>query len=195
MNEFHVLTVLAPIDKDDIERRQRASLRTPMIAKWSADVPTGYIHAYDAVEYIKRRWGSAISRDKLEALARMDDCPRPLMLHDGMIDGKASMEAFYAFEEIDLWVYRTLSGVPSNWRDTRGQISTMPVHVVKARPAHVSMKRKSERKSERMIKQPGENDAKGAGNEGSRGEEDGRRRDETSRSEGPDEIDRVGDRS
>lgn len=180
MSGSRALTLPTPINKDDIERRQRASLRTPMIAKWSADVPTGYIHAYDAVEYIKRRWGSAISRDKLEALARMDDCPRPLMLHDGMIDGKASMEAFYAFEEIDLWVYRTLSGVPSNWRDTRDQISTMPDSTRRWRTLTM---REKEREKEREE----ENDAKGAGNEGSRGEEDGRRRDETSRSEGSDE--------
>ena len=131
-----------PRSKDDIERRQRAALRTPMIANWSADVPTGYIHAYDAVEYIKRRWGSAISRDKLEALARMDDCPRPLMLHDGMIDSeKQSMEAFYARSGRGILTFGCIpylpGSVPSNWRDTTAQsaqgarqISTMPVRSV-----------------------------------------------------------------
>lgn len=113
----------------DQQRRAQAQARRPLINQWAPDVPTGYIHVDDAIEYIKRRWGKMIRAQHLEAFSRDDTGPRYTIFGDW--PDKSRGQRHYAFDDIDMWVYRTISGVPAGWRDIRklpqGQRSTVPV--------------------------------------------------------------------
>ena len=113
----------------DQERRRQAQARRPLIAKWSPDLPTGYIHVDDAIEYLHRRWGKMLRAEVLEAFSRDDTGPRYAIIGDW--PNKDRGERYYKFDDIDLWVYRIMSGVPAGWRDIRrlpkGQRSTVPV--------------------------------------------------------------------
>jgi hypothetical protein len=112
----------------DQERRARAQARKPLIAKWDPDIPTGYIHVDDAIEYMRRRWGKMLQAQTLEAFSRDDTGPKWTIFGDW--PDKSRGERYYAFDDIDLWVYRTMTGVPAAWRDIRklpkGQQSTVP---------------------------------------------------------------------
>ena len=124
--------------QNDAERRAQAQARRPLISQWAPDVPTGYIHVDDAIEYIKRRWGKMLRAQMLEAFSRDDTGPKytifgdwPPKNHLGEVNRG---QRHYAFDDIDMWVYRTVSGVPAGWRDIRklpqGQRSTVPVNMV-----------------------------------------------------------------
>jgi hypothetical protein len=116
----------------DQERRAAAQARRPLINQWAPDVPTGYIHVDDAIEYIKRRWGKMIRAQHFEAFSRDDAGPKYTIFGDW--PDKSRGQRYYAFEDIDMWVYRTISGVPAGWRDIRklpsGARSTVPVLMV-----------------------------------------------------------------
>lgn len=113
----------------DQERRAQAQARRPLIAKWSSNLPTGYIYVDDAIEYMRRRWGNMLRAEVLEAFSRDDTGPKYMVV--GEWPDKNRGERCYKFEDIDLWVYRTMSGVPAGWREIRrlpkGQQSTVPV--------------------------------------------------------------------
>jgi hypothetical protein len=116
----------------DQERRAQAQARKPLIAKWDTNIPAGYIHVDDAIEYMRRRWGKMMRAEMLENFSRDDTGPRYTMFGDW--PDKSRGERHYAFDDIDMWVYRTMTGVPAGWRDIRklpkGQQSTMPVTMV-----------------------------------------------------------------
>lgn len=122
----------------DQERRRQAQARRPMIAQWAADTPTGYIHIDDAIEYMTRRWGKMLRAETLEAFSRDDTGPRYAIFGDwppkNHLGEENRGERYYAFDDVDMWVYRTVTGVPAGWRDIRklpeGQRSTVPVTMV-----------------------------------------------------------------
>jgi hypothetical protein len=64
-----------------------------------------------------------------EAFSRDDTGPRYVIMGDWPDASRG--ERYYMFEDIDLWVYRTKTGVPAAWRDIRklppSQRSTVPV--------------------------------------------------------------------
>jgi hypothetical protein len=113
----------------DQERRARAQARRPLIAKWSPDLPTGYIHVDDAIEYMHRRWGKMLRAEILENFSRDETGPRYMIVGDW--PDKNRGERCYKFEDIDLWVYRTMTGVPASWRETRRIKSSVPVRRIK----------------------------------------------------------------
>ena len=113
----------------DQERRAKAQARRPLIAKWSPDLPTGYIHVDDAIEYMHRRWGKMLRAEVLEAFSRDETGPRYMIVGDW--PDKNRGERCYKFEDIDLWVYRTMTGVPASWRETRRIKSSVPVRRIK----------------------------------------------------------------
>lgn len=122
----------------DQERRRQAQARRPLIAQWASDIPTGYIHVDDAIEYMKRRWGKMLRAETLEAFSRDDTGPRYAIFGDwppkNHLGEENRGERYYAFDDVDMWVYRTVTGVPAGWRDIRklpeGQRSTVPVTMV-----------------------------------------------------------------
>lgn len=105
----------------DKQRREDAKKRRPLIEQWPVAIPVGYVASEDAVLYLRQRFGRALTSEKIEAFQIGQSGPRPVM------EGKV---AAYAFDELDLWVYRTLTGVPADWRETRGIKSTVPVTMV-----------------------------------------------------------------
>jgi len=109
----------------DAERRRQAQARRPLIAKWAPDIPTGYIHVDDAIEYMHRRWGKMLRAETLEAFSRDDSGPKYTMFGD--FPDRSRGQRYYRFDDIDLWVYRTISGVPASWKETRRIKSTVPV--------------------------------------------------------------------
>lgn len=109
----------------DAERRARAQARRPLISKWSPDLPTGYIHVDDAIEYMHRRWGKMMRAEILENFSRDETGPRYTIVGDWPDQNRG--ERYYKFEDIDLWVYRTMSGVPASWKETRHIRSSVPV--------------------------------------------------------------------
>jgi hypothetical protein len=40
---------------------------------------------------------------------------------------KSRGERYYKFDDIDMWVYRTFTGVPASWQETRHIRSSVPV--------------------------------------------------------------------
>jgi hypothetical protein len=120
------------VNERDQERRARAQARKPLIAKWDPGIPTGYIHVDDAIEYMHRRWGKMLRAEILENFSRDEAGPKYTIFGDW--PDKSRGERYYMFEDIDLWVYRTMAGVPAGWRDIRrlpkGQRSTVPVRTI-----------------------------------------------------------------
>ena len=114
--------------EQDQERRARAQARKPLIAKWDPDIPAGYIHVDDAIAYMKRRWGKMARAEMLEVFSRDDTGPKWTFFGDW--PDKSRGERYYAFDDIDMWVYRTMTGVPSSWREVLGKPSTVPVTMV-----------------------------------------------------------------
>jgi hypothetical protein len=116
------------IDEHDKQRRAAAQARRPLISKWEPDLPTGYIHVDDAIEYMRRRWGKMLRAEVMENFSRDETGPKYTIFGDW--PDKSRGERYYMFEDIDLWVYRTVAGVPAGWRDIRklpkGQRSTVP---------------------------------------------------------------------
>jgi hypothetical protein len=124
--------------EQDLDRRRAAQARRPLIAQWAPNLPTGYIHIDDAIEYMKRRWGKMVRAEMLEAFSRDDTGPKWTVFGDW--PDKSRGERYYAFDDIDMWVYRTMTGIPASWRDIRklpeGQQSTMPrVRIGNMRPS------------------------------------------------------------
>jgi hypothetical protein len=113
----------------DQERRAQAQARRPLIAQWQPNLPAGYIHVDDAIEYMKRRWGRMIRAEMLEAFSRDDTGPKWTIFDDW--PDKSRGERHYAFDDIDMWVYRTMTGVPASWKETRRLPSSVPVTMVK----------------------------------------------------------------
>jgi hypothetical protein len=111
--------------EQDQERRANAQARKPLIAKWDPSIPTGYIHVDDAIIYMQRRWGKALRAEVLEAFSRDETGPRWTIFGDW--PDKSRGERYYMFEDIDMWVYRTFSGVPAGWKETRHLRSSVPV--------------------------------------------------------------------
>lgn len=111
--------------EQDYERRARAQARKPLIARWDPNIPAGYIHVDDAIEYLRRRWGKMARAEMLEIFSRDDTGPKWTIFGDW--PDKSRGERYYAFDDIDLWVYRTMTGVPASWRDALGRPSTVPV--------------------------------------------------------------------
>jgi hypothetical protein len=111
----------------DAERRAAAQSRKPLIAKWDPNIPAGYIHVDDAIEYLRRRWGKALRAEVMEAFSRDDTGPRWTIFGDW--PDKSRGERYYMFDEIDMWVYRTFTGVPASWRETRHLRSAVPTKV------------------------------------------------------------------
>jgi hypothetical protein len=111
--------------EEDAQRRAAAQSRKPLIAKWDPNIPTGYIHVDDTIEYMRRRWGKALRAEHLEAFSR--DANGPQWTIFGDFPDKSRGERYYKFDDIDLWVYRTFSGVPASWRETRHIRSAVPV--------------------------------------------------------------------
>ena len=109
----------------DAERRRQAQARRPLIAKWAPDIPTGYIHVDDAIEYMHRRWGKMLRAETLEAFSRDDSGPKYTIFGD--FPDRSRGQRYYRFDDIDLWVYRTISGVPASWKETRRIKSSVPV--------------------------------------------------------------------
>jgi hypothetical protein len=109
----------------DQERRAAAQSRKPLIAKWDPTIPAGYIHVDDAIVYMQRRWGRALRAEHLEAFSRDQTGPQWTIFGDW--PDKSRGERYYEFNDIDLWVWRTLSGVPASWRETRHIRSSVPV--------------------------------------------------------------------
>ena len=120
------------IDEHDRQRRLKAQQRKPLIAKWEPDLPTGYIHVDDAIEYMRRRWGKMLRAEVFERFSTDDGGPGYTIFGDW--PDKSRGERYYAFDDIDMWVYRTITGVPAGWRDIRklpeNQRSTVPVITV-----------------------------------------------------------------
>jgi hypothetical protein len=111
--------------ENDAQRRRDAQARRPLIAKWAPDIPTGYIHVDDAIEYMHRRWGKALKAETLESFSRDDTGPKWTIFGDW--PDKSRGERYYVFDDIDMWVYRTMTGVPASWREALGKPSTVPV--------------------------------------------------------------------
>ena len=109
----------------DQERRAQAQARKPLIAKWDQNIPAGYIHVDDAIGYIHRRWGKMARAEMLEMFSRDDTGPKWTIFGDW--PDKTRGERYYAFDDIDLWVYRTMTGVPASWREALSRPSTVPV--------------------------------------------------------------------
>jgi hypothetical protein len=109
----------------DAQRRANAQARKPLIAKWDPNIPAGYLHVDDAIIYMQRRWGNALRAEMLEAFSRDDTGPRWTIFGD--FPDKSRGERYYMFEDIDMWVYRTFSGLPASWRETRHIRSSVPV--------------------------------------------------------------------
>ena len=121
---------------NDQELRNAAAKRKPLIAKWASDIPAGYIHSDDTYEYMKRRWGSALTTERLEKFFKPEFGPCTLAVTGEDEHGRKKREYYYAFDEIDMWVYRTLTGVPASWRETLGRTSTMPVRELEHLPEY-----------------------------------------------------------
>lgn len=151
----------------DQARRAQAQARAPLIAKWDPNVPTGFIHVDDAIEYIRRRWGKALRAEHYEAFSRDKTGPRYVIFGDW--PDKSRGERYYKFDDIDMWVYRTFTGVPAGWEDVRklpeGQRSMVP------RIELTDADRAGGRAVRRMLR-----DAEEQSDDGTRIEEDGRRR-------------------
>jgi hypothetical protein len=115
----------------DAERRARAQARKPLIAKWEPNIPAGYIHVDDAIEYMRRRWSKMARAEMLEMFSRDDTGPKWTIFGDwpakNHLGEENRGERYYAFDDIDLWVYRTMTGVPASWREALGRPSTVPV--------------------------------------------------------------------
>ena len=109
----------------DLERRREAQARKPLIAKWAPDIPTGYIHVDDAIEYMHRRWGKALRAEVFERFSTDEGGPKYVIMGD--YPDKSRGERYYKFDDIDMWVYRTFSGVPASWKETRRIKSSVPV--------------------------------------------------------------------
>jgi hypothetical protein len=101
----------------DEQLRQQAEARRPLIEQWPEAIPSGYIASDDAVLYLRQRFGKALTTEKLNAFESGQSGPRPLRV------GKLIC---YAFDEVDLWAYRMLTGVPASWRETEGRVSMVP---------------------------------------------------------------------
>lgn len=131
---------LADAMREDQERRERAVERRPNIAP--VPLPPGFLPVEEAAAYVQRRWGKAVSSEKLRMFMDPQYGPKPYSL-----DG----ETYYRYDEIDLWVYRTLSGVPASWRETQGRISTVPVRRLEDLPEHdqASLKRSLDQRYQR----------------------------------------------
>jgi hypothetical protein len=113
-------------DQDrDQERRAAAQSRKPLIANWDPSIPAGYIHVDDAIVYIQRRWGNALCAEVLEAFSRDDSGPKWTIFGDW--PDKSRGERYYEFNDIDIWVYRTFTGVPASWQETRRIKSSVPI--------------------------------------------------------------------
>jgi hypothetical protein len=149
----------------DAERRAQAQARRPLISKWAPNVPTGYISVDDAIEYMKRRWGSMIRPEMYEAFSRDDAGPKYTIMGDWPNVDRGAR--YYMFEDIDLWVYRSKTGVPSAWVDIR----KLPKHVRSTVPV-VMVDGETYGEEQRRLR--------------GRVEEDGRRRAETARTENSD---------
>jgi hypothetical protein len=102
----------------DEQLRKQAQERRPLIEQWPEAIPSGYVASDDAVLYLRQRFGKALTSQKLEAFESGQSGPRPL---------KVGNLICYAFDEVDLWAYRMLTGVPADWRDVRDRLSTVPV--------------------------------------------------------------------
>jgi hypothetical protein len=143
----------------DFKRRRDAQARRPLIAQWAPDIPTGYIHVDDAIEYMTRRWGKMLRAEMLETFSRDDTGPMYTIFGD--FPDKSRGQRYYAFDAIDMWVYRTMTGVPAAWRDIRrlpkGQQSTVPIRRI-------------------QLSDIGDRDGEEQGDGGTRFEKDGRRR-------------------
>jgi hypothetical protein len=109
------------VTTSDDTLRVSAARRKPFLAREAPDVPPGFINTDDAVEYMKRRWGPAVRTEMIEQILSSELGPKTLSL---------AGVAYYAFDEIDLWVYRTLSGVPASWRENLGRASAVPVYTI-----------------------------------------------------------------
>lgn len=122
----------------DQERRREAQARKPLIAKWAPDIPTGYIHVDDAIEYMHRRWGKALRAEVLERFSTDEGGPKYVIMGD--YPDRSRGQRYYAFDDIDMWVYRTISGVPAAWRDVRrlseGERSTVPIRRIELGDIH-----------------------------------------------------------
>jgi hypothetical protein len=111
----------------DAQRRAAAQSRKPLIANWDPSIPAGYIHVDDAIVYLQRRWGKALRAEVLEAFSRDDSGPHYTIFGDW--PDKSRGERYYMFDEIDMWIYRTFTGVPASWRETRHLRSSVPTRV------------------------------------------------------------------
>jgi hypothetical protein len=122
---------LYPQSKErDQERRADAQARKPLIAKWDPNIPAGYIHVDDAIIYMQRRWGKALRADVLEAFSRDESGPKWTIFGGNSFKeppDKSRGERYYMFDDIDMWVYRTFTGVPASWQETRHIRSSVPV--------------------------------------------------------------------
>jgi hypothetical protein len=114
----------AEIADQDLKRRREAQARRPLIAQWAPNIPTGYIHVDDAIEYMHRRWGPMITAEMLENFSRDETGPQYTIFGDW--PDKSRGERFYAFDAVDMWVYRTVTGVPASWKAVLGRRSTVP---------------------------------------------------------------------
>ena len=112
--------------RTDQLRREQAYERAPHIAP--LPIPPGFLPVEEAAAYVQRRWGRAISSERLRMFMDPVHGPKPYSLDGG--------ETYYAYDEVDLWVYRTLSGVPASWRETQGRLSTVPVRKLEDLPPH-----------------------------------------------------------
>jgi hypothetical protein len=108
----------------DQQRRAAAQQRKPLIANWDPSIPAGYVHVDDAIVYMQRRWGKALRAEHLEAFSRDDSGPKWTIFGDW--PDKTRGERYYEFNDIDLWVYRTFTGVPASWKETKHLRSSVP---------------------------------------------------------------------
>jgi hypothetical protein len=83
------------------------------------------VHVDDAIEYMRRRWGKALRAEMLEAFSRDDSGPQYMVFGD--YPDRNRGERYYMFEHIDMWVYRTFTGVPAGWKETRHIRSSVPI--------------------------------------------------------------------
>ena len=65
----------------------------------------------------------------LERFSTDEGGPRYMIMGD--FPDKSRGERYYAFDDIDMWVYRTISGVPASWKETRRIKSSVPVRRIK----------------------------------------------------------------
>jgi hypothetical protein len=100
--------------KDDQRRREQSQERSLR----PAAIPSGLVLREDAVIYVKNRWGPAITTSMLERLLDEERGPPPITI---------DTHTYYSYADVDMWVYRTFSGVPAGWREVAGRISTVPV--------------------------------------------------------------------